>query len=158
MALVAPKLCIYLTLMSLLLVSGCQTYPSHTPVRIQDAGASQNSSMRKENEPQAEVDDAASSGAEIISNNVVTTPVVKLTSLIQEANVLLSKAKWWEAIDLAERGLRLEPRNAGLYKILVVAYDSMGDQKSALGFAGQGFRYCQRGSSLCDFFRDYKDQ
>ena len=139
----------------LFILTGCQPFTtgSHStgsPAVIREAEReSISTEPREEN---------ISQGAEAISRVAEDTPVVELSGLTQDAMGLLKQQEWWQAIDLAERGLRLEPRSTGLYRVLVEAYHSLGEEQRALSFARQGLRYCGRASPACDFMRHFKIQ
>ncbi|GAA5315712.1 MAG: hypothetical protein AseanaTS_09170 [Candidatus Pelagadaptatus aseana] len=76
-----------------------------------------------------------------------------VTGLADAAEQHLLEQQWWSAVDLAERGIRIEPEEPRLYVILVKAYQGLGKPLLAQQFARQGIRFCSAQSDSCGFLR-----
>ncbi len=53
----------------------------------------------------------------------------------------LEQGRWHEAVETAERGLRIDRHNAQLYWVLSHCYAELGDPARSRGFAQQGLSY-----------------
>ncbi len=70
------------------------------------------------------------------------------TQFLQAASSAQAQQDWHEAIEQAERGLRVNRRQPELYLILAQSYWQLGKQSLASQFARQGLRYLERGSEV----------
>lgn len=68
-------------------------------------------------------------------------PVRALDRLLQESRSKLAARDWQAAIASAERGLRIDRREAELYLLLAQAYRELGNLDRSVQFARQGLRY-----------------
>jgi len=78
-----------------------------------------------------------------------------LQELLRQAQQRLRQGQWWQAIDTAERGLRINRRQPDFYVILAAAYTSLGNTDKASEFARQGRRYCDSLPQSCAIFQQY---
>ncbi len=68
--------------------------------------------------------------------------------LLDEAQQLQGRQQWQQAIEVAERGLRIDRRMAEFYLVLAQSYEAMGERSSAQSFARQGARYAPVGGRV----------
>jgi len=71
-----------------------------------------------------------------------------INELQQQGQAQLRQAQWREAIVTAERGLRVDRREANFYWLLARAYQGLDELNSATEFAQQGLRYAPHRSEL----------
>jgi hypothetical protein len=55
---------------------------------------------------------------------------------------MLNSSSWQQALDMSERGLRIDHRNGYFYQAITEAYVGLGMLDDALEFAQLGLRYC----------------
>ena len=70
---------------------------------------------------------------------VLRVPLVE--KLIDQSNQSLHSNRFDQAINLAERGLRIDRKEPRLYLVLAKTYSAKGDRQQASYFAEQGLRY-----------------
>jgi Tfp pilus assembly protein PilF len=68
-------------------------------------------------------------------------PVRAVDRLLQDSRSQLAARDWQAAIASAERGLRIDRREAELYLLLAQAYHGLGDLDRSVQFARQGLRH-----------------
>ncbi len=66
--------------------------------------------------------------------------------LLKQSRQQLSLGQANNSIRLAEKGLRVDRKEAGFYVVLAEAYQSLGDNEQSKQFAIQGLRYAPRNS------------
>ena len=71
-----------------------------------------------------------------------------ITSLASQGREQLQQGRWRETIVLAERGLRVDRREAEFYWLIARSYLGLNNADQAAQFARQGLRYAPRGSGL----------
>jgi len=122
-----------------LLLAGCQVSPQpakpiyHPAVVEQSRGAESAVGQARQPAP------------------TTVTPIKALgviNELRQQGQSQLQQAQWRGVIVTAERGLRVDRREAGFYWLLARAYQGLGESGSAAEFARQGLRYAPRSSRL----------
>jgi len=124
-----------------LLIAGCQLSPQPTGPVYYPAVVEQ-PNVARETERGTETKPAPST----------TVVPIKALGAIDELRQLgqlqLKQAQWSEAIVTAERGLRVDRREASFYWLLAHAYQGLDELNSAAAFARQGLRYTPRNSRL----------
>lgn len=65
-----------------------------------------------------------------------------VAQLQRQGEGYLNSQQWYQAISVAERGLRIDRRHSGFYRVLSYAYDGLGDTAQAQRFARQASRLC----------------
>ena len=87
----------------------------------------------------------------------ITTPVAPtqaqtasplIEKLVQQGDTAIAQQAYLQAIQLAERGLRIDRKEPRFYRILSESYRQLGNQQQSLGFARQGLQYAQKASSV----------
>ena len=71
-----------------------------------------------------------------------------IESYIDQANRALSSGQSVKAIELAERGLRINRKEPRLYLVLAEAYAEKANTRQSVLFAKQGLRYADKKSSV----------
>lgn len=71
-------------------------------------------------------------------------PVVD--TLAQQADNQLEEGNFDRAIDLAEKGLRIDRKDPRFYLVLASAYHQLNDKSQSASFAKQGLRYVNQNS------------
>lgn len=131
----------------LMLLAGCQSVsdPRHGAV------------IRDTADPRIDPNSGRAAGAESFSRQSAETGQAEsaLQELMQQAQQRLRQGQWWQAIDTAERGLRIDRRQHGFYAILAAAYTGLGKPDRASEFARQGQRYCGGSLRSCVIFQQY---
>jgi len=61
--------------------------------------------------------------------------------VFKEAQAQLERGEWRKAVQVAERGLRIDRHNAQMYWILSHCYAEMGEDERSLSFAQQGLSF-----------------
>lgn len=131
-------------LVALLVISGCQSVgDSRSGAMVVDAD-----NAGRTQAPHARGAEAISAAIEPEQRNRSA-----VGGLINDARRYLSQGLWWSAVDVAERGVRIEPREPELYGILVQAYTALGETGQAQQFARQGLRFCGSDAGVCGFLR-----
>lgn len=80
------------------------------------------------------------------SRSTKLIPVVE--KLVGQSNLALKNQQYEKAINLAERGLRINRKEARLYWVLSRAYKSEGNRQQSIYFAKQGLRYADRSDDI----------
>ncbi|MBX2807420.1 MAG: tetratricopeptide repeat protein [Cellvibrionaceae bacterium] len=75
-----------------------------------------------------------------------TLPVID--TLLAEADGRLSRGDYVVAINLAERGLRIDRQDPRFYLVLASAYYQLDNKPQSTAFARQGLRYVQRETTV----------
>jgi Tfp pilus assembly protein PilF len=75
-------------------------------------------------------------------------PVRAVDRLLQESRDQLAVRDWQAAIASAERGLRIDRRQAELYLLLAEGYRGLGNYDRSVQFARQGLRHADQGSAI----------
>jgi Tfp pilus assembly protein PilF len=70
--------------------------------------------------------------------------------LLEESRRQLVLRDWHAAIASAERGLRIDRREAELYLMIAEGYRGLGDDDRSVQFARQGLRHAKQGSRIAD--------
>lgn len=112
----------------------------------------------------ANVDDASqNSGANINSNRVedrdvalvkpvrpdAEKPIVPIIErLVEQANQQYKASNYNKAINIAERGLRINRKEPRFYLTLTKAHKSLNNDQQSIYFAKQGLRYAKKDSSV----------
>ena len=73
-----------------------------------------------------------------------------LEQLLKDALQYQRKSKWQEAIEIAERGLRIDRTFADFYAVLSISYRNLGDAAQAQVFLSLARRYCRDQCSRFD--------
>lgn len=124
-----------------LLITGCQLSPQPAEVIYHPAVVEQPRAVEGQGR-----------ATEALPAPAATVVPIKAKSVIhelqQQGQVQLRQAQWREAIVIAERGLRVDRREAGFYWLLARAYQGLNELDSAAAFAQQGLRYAPRSSGL----------
>lgn len=76
----------------------------------------------------------------------ITVPIIE--RLAEQADQQYRASNYKEAINIAERGLRINRKEPRFYLTLTKAYKSLNNNKQAVFFAQQGLRYAQKNSPL----------
>lgn len=129
------------------LLVGCQSVPDRpNGTVIREAGAAKEESAG-----------SRAAGAESFSRPVPAEAQAgaAIEHLLKQAQYSLYQQDWWQAIEAAERGLRINRRRHRFYAVLAAAYSGLGNREKASAFAQQGLRYCSEVSSSCAVFRQY---
>ncbi|MCW8196212.1 hypothetical protein F6455_15570 [Proteobacteria bacterium 005FR1] len=112
---------------SALVLAGCATYtpaPAPAPAPESETGsASRPAPAIPKQEPERAVD-----------------------RLLEESRSQLAARDWQAAIASAERGLRINRREAELYLLIAEAYRGLGNGDRSVQFARQGLRHAAEGS------------
>ncbi len=120
------------------------------PVTVRDSTPFVDRASADDLATQANVSSSASAPAQ-------TAPVVPrkaqaalpvIDSLIVRADNQLSRGDYNKAIDLAERGLRIDRQDARFYLVLASAYYQLENKQQSTAFARQGLRYVQRETTV----------
>ena len=72
-------------------------------------------------------------------------PIVNKLAI--EADTNLSQGAYQQAINIAERGLRVDRKEPRFYLVLASAYYQLEDKEQSIDFAKQGLRYVSRQSA-----------
>lgn len=75
------------------------------------------------------------------------TSLPLVEKLIASANQYYQQQRYEQAIEQAERGLRVDRKESRLYLVLAKAYEGQGNKEQARYFARQGLRYAEKGSA-----------
>lgn len=70
-----------------------------------------------------------------------------VADVMLQVQEMLSSNSWQQALDMSERGLRIDHRNGYFYQAITEAYVGLGMMSDALGFAQLGLRYCAAGTA-----------
>lgn len=128
-------------LLMALLATGCQVSP-------QPSGSIYHPAVIERTSDTEEAEGAV----KVAPSRAVTVAPIKAKGVIdelrQQGNERLKQAQWREAIVIAERGLRVDRREAGFYWLLAQAYQGLDELGVAAAFAQQGLRYAPRSSGL----------
>lgn len=68
-------------------------------------------------------------------------PLPLVERLLAQASQQLSQRSYSQAINTAERGLRIDRKESRFYLVLAESYQQLGNRKQAVYFANQGLRY-----------------
>lgn|GEM_PF-1538462 len=66
--------------------------------------------------------------------------------LLRQSEEQLAQKKWANAIESAERGLRIDRKEPLFYDVLAVAYSESGNRTQSVLFARQGLLYATKGT------------
>jgi tetratricopeptide (TPR) repeat protein len=76
----------------------------------------------------------------------IAMPIIE--RLAEQANLQYKANNYKQAINTAERGLRINRREARFYLTLTKAHKRLNNTRQAVFFARQGLRYAQKNSSI----------
>lgn len=94
-----------------------------------------------------DVDNKPATAQPVAPSRVNTTiPVVE--KLIVQSNQELSNKRYEQAINLAERGLRINRKEPRLYLALAKSHKGEGNRQQSVYFAKQGLRYVAKDSNV----------
>ncbi len=85
-------------------------------------------------------------------NTQARTTLPAVVELLTRADSLMATEQWNNAIVVAERGLRIDARNAGFYLVLAKSYHALGNWGKARQFAEQGRSLARSGTGIRDAF------
>ncbi len=84
-----------------------------------------------------------------VKSTVEPVSTQSVTALLeQEARKEFDSQEWQRTIVVAERGLRVDRRNAEFYWLIARSYLNLDNINQAKAFAEQGLRYARQGSRL----------
>ncbi len=137
----------WLPICASLFLLACQSTPPVSRAPIEDTGQSAESSTGVVQAPEPE-------GGELDSRQPLPTDErpeparpasheAALLAIEEDAEQFLQQQDWRKAIEVAERGLRIDRRYAEFYRILGVSYQQLGDTAQAQRFAQQARRFCR---------------
>jgi hypothetical protein len=85
----------------------------------------------------------------------IAVPDDAINELLTQSARWISAKDWWQAIEVAERGLRLDRREPKFFAILAKSYNALGEQGRAADFAQQGLRFCEPNSLIFKELSNY---
>jgi hypothetical protein len=130
--------------LALILLSGCQSTVYQTDG--QRSGAiSQDQKNPDQQIQSAPIDELSSTVPVFEPQDAKNTEVVEV--MRHKTERLLELNAWQQAIDMAERGLRINRRYGYFYQAITEAYVGLGSMQKAIDFARLGLRYCATGST-----------
>ena len=83
----------------------------------------------------------------------IALPIVE--RMVNQAESALQARDWPQAIELAEKGLRIERKEPRFYWVLASAYAQLSNKKQSQNFANQGMRYVKKDSPLARQLQAY---
>lgn len=136
------------------ILSGCQSLPDQRQ-GSEMGGAMIEDATKSRMEPGSQ----RAAGAESFSRQApeVGQASAALQTLLLQARQELRQQQWWQAIEVAERGLRINRRESRFYAVLAAAYTGLGNSDRAHEFARQGWRHCHEMHQSCAVFKQYLD-
>jgi Flp pilus assembly protein TadD len=130
------------TVMLLLVVAACSSTTG--PVVIRESSSHV---MTSKDDGSVGVDSKSARLQPVAPNRTLATiPVVE--KLIVQSNFEARNKNYEQAINLAERGLRINRKEPRLYLALSKACKGGGNRQQSVYFARQGLRYAKRGSDV----------
>lgn len=124
--------------LALLVFAGISVACSVAPVQVEDANSPSISP------PQ--VIDRSAPRAPSSSKPIEKKAGAASDELLRQAYEQYDQAHWQRAVQLAERGLRIDRHNANWHFLLAKCYASLGDSARAREFASQGLTYAPSGN------------
>lgn len=138
-----------ISIKKVLIVTGLlQACSSTGPVTIRESAPTQASSPPVEVPQNNQTPPAPVAMVQPVMPKQSQHHVPLLQSLTTQTDQALKQASYTQAINLAERALRIDRRDAYFYYALATAYKALGNSNQSVYFANQGLRYVKKDTPL----------
>ena len=107
-----------------------------------DSGTGEDSGTE---EPSVSTEDIAIAQPVVPDRRLKSIPLIE--QLVGQSSQALSDQRYTQAINLAERGLRIDRKEARFYLVLARSYRGLNNNKQSVYFAKQGLRYASKNTS-----------
>lgn len=145
---------VFLGVASALCMAGCAPYItpedpsiSSPPMSSPDFRPGQPQTAGSSNNPQT-VREPLSQTPSPVRSNATDKRKQAVAVIYDQALTAFNRQEWEQAIQLSERGLRMQRQYAPFYWLLAESYHAKGNQQQAQSFARQGMNYAQKESTL----------
>jgi predicted Zn-dependent protease len=140
-----------LVVVTVMLIGACASNTGPVTVRESAPAQTPDQTSPQSSLPQAESADnqTPNTGAAVTSIQPVVpdsqrNPIPLVENLVEQANRAFNFKNYQSAINLAERGLRVDRKEPRFYLVLAESYRALNNKQQSVYFAKQGLRYVKK--------------